>query len=353
MNTMTTAKSTVFILLLLVIHFTASCSGGERKVNLRGNWRFSIGDKMSFAKPNYDDSDWERVYVPSSWQSEGFRRYNGYAWYRTTFEIEFTAGEILYLELGRIDDVDEVFVNGRRVGSTGGFPPEYFTAHTVSRTYPVPTEYLVAGKKNVIAVRVYDEGGEGGILGKSNIGIFSYDNYYETGYPLLGNWKFHLFDDEKWSGEEFDDSGWENVTAPSYWEDQGFRNYDGFAWYRKKFVLPRDFTPEDMVLLLGRIDDMDEVFVNGKRIGGTGNIEKKWARNDEWRKPRTYFIPDNLLRPGKENLIAIRVYDQEQGGGMYEGPLAIIPQNEYRDFWRNYQSENHNTYFNFWSLFWD
>ncbi|MBA4056531.1 MAG: hypothetical protein C0490_17585, partial [Marivirga sp.] len=97
----------------------------------------------------------------------------------------------------------------------------------------------------------------------------------------------------------------------------------------------------------------DEVFINGQRIGGTGNIERKWARNEEWRKPRTYFIPDNLLRAGKQNVIAIRVYDQEQNGGMYEGPLVIIPQNEYKEFWRNYQNENHSSYFNFWSLFWD
>ena len=106
-----------------------------------------------------------------------------------------------------------------------------------------------------------------------------------------------------------------------------------------------------MVLLLGRIDDMDEVFVNGQRIGGTGSIERKWARNDEYRKPRTYFIPDELLRPGKENLIAIRVYDQEQKGGMYEGPLAIIPRTQYKEFWREYQSENH--YFSLWSFIWD
>lgn len=354
-NKVFTAGKTAFLLMifLVFINLTASCTGGDKKVNLRGTWKFSIGDNMSFAKPNYNDADWERIYVPSSWQMEGFRRYNGYAWYRTTFEIEFTKDELLYLELGRVDDADEVYVNGRLVGSTGGFPPEYFTAYSVNRTYQIPTEYLIAGKKNVIAVRVYDEGGEGGILGKNNMGIYSYENYYETGYPLVGNWKFHLMDDAKWSREDFDDSGWENITAPSWWEDQGFRNYDGFAWYRKKFILPQDFKLEDMVLLLGRIDDMDEVFVNGKRIGGTGNIERKWARNEEWRKPRTYFIPDNLLRAGKQNVIAIRVYDQEQNGGIYEGPLVIIPQDEYKDFWRSYQNENHSNYFNFWSLFWD
>jgi sialate O-acetylesterase len=343
---------TLLIVCVFTMTLTGSCSGGNRKVNLRGSWKFSLGDNMSFAKPNYNDSDWERIYVPSAWQTEGFRRYNGYAWYRTTFEIDFTDNEPLYLELGRIDDVDEVYVNGRLVGGTGGFPPDYFTAYSVKRTYPIPTSYLIKGKKNVIAVRVYDEGGEGGILGHYNVGIYSYEDYYEVGYPLLGNWKFHLMDDLNWAKEDYDDAGWEDIVAPSYWEDQGFRDYDGFAWYRKKFTLPKDFKPNDMVVLLGRIDDMDEVFVNGQRIGSTGNIERKWARNEEYRKPRTYFIPDEILRPGKENLIAIRVFDQEQKGGMYEGPLAIIPRTQYKEFWREYQNENHSFY-SLWSFLWD
>ena len=351
----TTALGRSFTLLIVCVFtmtLNGSCSGGSRKVNLRGSWKFSLGDNMSFAKPNYSDSDWERIYVPAAWQTEGFRRYNGYAWYRTTFEIDFTDNEPLYLELGRIDDVDQVYVNGRLVGGTGGFPPDYFTAYSVKRTYPIPTNYLIKGKKNVIAVRVYDEGGEGGIIGHTNVGIFSYEDYYEVGYPLLGNWKFHLMDDVNWAKEDYNDAGWEDIVAPSYWEDQGFRDYDGFAWYRKKFTLPKDFKPNDMVVLLGKIDDMDEVYINGQRIGGTGSIERKWARNDEYRKPRTYFIPDDLLRPGKENLIAIRVFDQEQKGGMYEGPLAIIPRTEYKEFWREYQNENHSFY-SLWSFLWD
>ncbi len=328
--------------------------GGEKKVNLKGTWKFSLGDNPNFAKPGYKDSDWEDIYVPSPWNNEGFRHYSGYAWYRKAFEIDFADNEPLYLELGRIDDVDEVFINGNRVGSTGGFPPDYYTAVSVNRVYVIPTEYLQKGKKNIIAVRVYDEGGVGGIVGgKNNIGIFSYGNYYETGYPLLGNWKFHLFDDMSWAKEDADDSDWENIVVPAAWEDQGFREYDGFAWYRKKFKMPATIKTSDLVLLMGRIDDMDEVYLNGKKIGGTGNIERKWARNEEWRKPRTYFIPEGLLKPGKENVIAVRVYDQEGKGGIYEGPITLIPRTEYKSFWRDYQ-ENQKEYFSWWSLFeWD
>ena len=330
----------------LTIGFSSYGSTGEKKVSLRGHWKFALGDNAIFSDPHYNDSDWEEIYVPSSWQNEGFKDYNGYAWYRTRVDISFDRKEILYLELGRIDDADEVYVNGHLIGSSGGFPPNYFTAWDIPRTYLIPGEYLNASKENVIAIRVYDEGGEGGILGK-NIGVYSYDTYTENGFGLFGNWKFHLLDDMEWSKENFDDSNWENIIAPSTWERQGFRDFDGMAWYRKRFTLPARFKTTDLVLLLGKIDDMDEVFINGEMVGHTGNMEGKWIRGDEWQKPRTYFIPDNLVRAGAENVIAVRVYDKEGNGGIFEGPLTIIPRTEYKQFWKKYHDSNA---FSWWSL---
>jgi sialate O-acetylesterase len=331
---------------VIILAMIASMSlAGDRKVNLRGTWKFALGDNVNFAKPTYDDSRWEEMYVPASWHEEGFREYRGYAWYRYKFEITFTANEPLFIELGRIDDVDEVYINGHLVGSTGGFPPGYYTAYNVNRSYLIPTEFLAQGKSNVIAVRVFDEGGEGGILGKYP-GIYSYGDVYANGFTLMGNWKFSLSDDEEWSKEAFDDSKWENIAVPSSWEAQGFRDYDGFAWYRKKFTLPKDFTTQDMVVLLGRIDDMDEVYINGTLVGSTGNINRKWAYNNECNVSRTYFIPDGVLRAGTANTIAVRVYDQEGRGGIYEGPVTIIKRSEYKAFWKKYREED----FSWWSL---
>jgi sialate O-acetylesterase len=332
---------TIAALYVTLLTIDSSCQEKERRANLQGYWKFILGDNMKFAKPEYNDADWEKIYVPDAWQDEGFRNYHGYAWYRKTVEIEMESNDILYLELGRIDDVDEVYVNGHLVGSTGGFPPDYVTAYNYHRRYLLPVEHLNKNGKNVIAVRVYDEHGEGGIIG-SPVGIYHYPNYSENSINLFGKWKFHLFDNMEWSKENFDDSEWESILVPSLWEDQGFRGYDGFAWYRKTFKLPGNFEVDDLMLLLGKIDDMDEVYVNGTRIGGTGNINKKWASNDEYNRYRNYSVPDDLLRPGRENVIAIRVYDQQQGGGIYEGPITILPRSEYKQFWRNYREENYD-----------
>jgi hypothetical protein len=344
MKTFTTVNAISLILLVsFLVPDAANAQEREKRMSLTGDWKFILGDNMKFARPEYDDADWEEIYVPSSWQEEGFRHYNGYAWYRKTVTIEFDGKDALYLELGKIDDVDEVYLNGHFIGSTGGFPPDYFSAYNYHRRYLLPAEHIKKNGKNVIAVRVYDEGGEGGIVDGS-IGIYNYGNYSANSLNLFGKWKFHLFDNAEWSAETLDDSKWEDVIVPSSWESQGFREYDGFAWYRKTFKLPDNFKNDDLVLMLGKIDDMDEVFVNGKFIGGTGNIERKWASNNEYSKYRTYSVPDGLLKPGKNNVIAVRVYDQEQVGGIYEGPITLLPKSEYKQFWKNYRSDNFDVF---------
>lgn len=332
----------VLLTALIISSFSMyGCEGDRMVVNLKGNWKFSLGDNKDFALPDYDDKNWESVYAPSSWENEGFRFYNGYAWYRKSFKItEKDLEGALYLYLGTIDDVDEVYLNGHFIGSMGGFPPEYYSAYNAQRNYLLPVEHLLTDEDNVIAVRVYDDEGEGGIVGR-NIGIYNYGSYSASTFSLMGNWKFHLSDNKDWAMADYDDSGWESIVVPSSWEDQGFRDYDGFAWYRKTFTLPAGFPVEDMVLLAGVIDDMDEVYLNGRKIGGTGDIDRHWSENNEWNKRRIYTLPRESVKPGKENTIAIRVYDQKQRGGIYEGPVVIVHASEYKEFWKRYNLSRH------------
>lgn len=87
-------KTCLYGMLALIVATTMATTDGmaqegDRRVNLRGSWKFSLGDNMKFADPEYNDRDWEEIYVPATWQEEGFRHYNGYAWYRMSFSIEF------------------------------------------------------------------------------------------------------------------------------------------------------------------------------------------------------------------------------------------------------------------------
>jgi len=65
----------------------------ERVINLHGKWKFSIGDKSLWGDRYFNDSKWEDIFVPSKWEDEGFNGYNGYAWYRTSFNGQDMPGK--------------------------------------------------------------------------------------------------------------------------------------------------------------------------------------------------------------------------------------------------------------------
>ena len=102
----------------------------------------------------------------------------------------------------------------------------------------------------------------------------------------------------------FDDSAWLQLQQPEIWEEQSLENFDGVVWLRKHFTLAENKKP--ITLEIPSIDDNDETFVNGIKVGET----------DGWDKKRSYQIPSEILKVG-DNIIAIRVTDNSGGGGIY------------------------------------
>ncbi|HEX2779743.1 MAG TPA: sialate O-acetylesterase, partial [Gemmatimonadaceae bacterium] len=134
-----------------------------------------------WAAPDASDADWPVIRVPALWESQGYANLDGIAWYRTTFTLgadEAQRGAML--ALGMIDDDDITWVNGVEVGRTNGW--------NVPRRYTVPASALRVGT-NVVAVRVADGGGGGGIYGSPD------DVRLEIGgtsRPLAGDWRFRV-----------------------------------------------------------------------------------------------------------------------------------------------------------------
>ncbi len=245
-------------------------------------------------------------------------------------------GDNLYLSLGYIDDADEVYLNGKLIGFSGSFPPYFHTAYRAYRRYPIPVEYLNTDGVNVISVRVYDSKIDGGIIA-GKVGLMIDDSEAQLDVDLRGVWKFTLGDNSRWKENDLGDSKWEKIMVPYFWEAQGFHNYDGYAWYRKTFFLPEDFAGDEMLLLLGLIDDFDQTFVNGIKVGSTGfrsNDRPELSDDVAYRQVRNYSVPSNILNPGSFNTIAVRVYDKYVDGGIYRGPIGLIRQSRYTRFWR-------------------
>ncbi|MBL1213851.1 MAG: glycoside hydrolase [Ignavibacteriae bacterium] len=322
----------------------------SRVLNLEGNWKFTIGDDVEWSDPNYNDSNWEEIYVPSSWEDQGFHGYNGYGWYRLKFKMpkNFSSKSIV-LVLGFVDDVDEVFLNGELIGFTGSFPPEYETAYNAYRKYPIPLDALNLEGENQLAVRIYDSQLAGGII-NGDIGIYAPKQKFNIMHNLEGLWKFNTGDEMKWKETDFDDSNWNDISVPALWETQGFKKYNGVAWYRKTFTLPQELENKKLVLLLGKIDDIDECYLNGTLIGNTGIIAEDPEQSrfgQEWSQLRGYYIPSHLLTSG-DNTIAVRVYDGYKDGGIYEGPIGLITQEDYVEYWKSKKRKK-----SFWEILFD
>ena len=311
----------------------AGAQSWRKAASLAGSWKFEIGDNPRFRERDFDDSKWEKIRVPDAWENQGFPGYDGYAWYRRSFRTPPEAKDYLvYLWLGSIDDVDETYINGKLVGYQGRMPPDYATAYNISRRYLIPQEFLDPSGDNLIAVRVYDDEIAGGIT-QGEVGIYYSPDQMEVAMPLSGPWKLKMKDELAYAEPDFDDSGWLQVAVPSFWDSYGYKDYDGVGWYRTEFRLPKNLADEKLILFLGRIDDVDQVYLNGELLGKTGpwpgRKDSRGFYGDHYMQPRAYFIPKNMLLQEQKNVIAVRVMDMMLHGGIWDGPVGLATRRQY------------------------
>ena len=138
----------------------------------------------NWKKLDFDDSQWKQLKAPGVWEQQGLGLENldGIVWYRKTIVIaDEDAGKPAVLQLAKIDDNDETFVNGANVGSTMDWYME--------RQYAIPAGVLKAGK-NIIAIKITDNGGGGGIYGDSSkLNLTTASNKIIS---LTGEWKYKI-----------------------------------------------------------------------------------------------------------------------------------------------------------------
>lgn len=338
--------SIILPMLLLLITSNVKASDWTYIASLEGQWQFSVGDDPDWAKPSTDVSGWDRIFVPAAWERY-YEGYNGYGWYRKDFSIKSLPAEgPIALFLGCIDDVDEVFINGVKVGQTGSFFPHFKSAYNVERKYDIPRK-LLKPTNNVIAVRVYDEGRDGGIVSGRRIGI-CYDNDNSLlSVNLSGKWKFSTYRQSNVNNENFDDSKWGTMDVPGTWESQGLPDHDGYGWYRKRFTIPTNLNSQKLYLVLGKIDDTDRVYFNGNQLGRTESRNYNIRTNADYRKNRIYEIPSRMLKA--ENVVVVEVNDYRGVGGIYEGPVGIMTEKDVEIYSDRLKKESHE-FNSFWEF---
>src|SRR5580765_2010859 len=139
-----------------------------------------------------DAALWSLVPVPSA------TNFSGIGWYRAWVQVPdayFAKHERNLFEesvgvnIRDLAGAHEVWVNGRKIGTGGAFPPDYRSGRDQTHRHKVPVGTLRNGAWNEIAIRVYNPSGPGGFLGDAP---FIMDYFLECVFE--GSWEFRLGD---------------------------------------------------------------------------------------------------------------------------------------------------------------
>lgn len=242
---------------------------------ITGQWRFHPGDNTDWKARELDDSGWQSVLLPDNWEHHsGYTNDNVYGWFRRRIQIPTEClGKDFDLLLGRIDDVDEVWLNGGRIGGTGTFPPDYQTAWTIERRYRVPASLVRGDGTDVLAVRVFDGNGNGGLCTEGvrmiRIGPFS-------------------------PGESASGHFTGNTVG-------------GIGWYRKHFTL--DETNKQVAVRFDGVYMNPEIWINGHWLG----------EHPDGYTSFEFDLTPHLNPPGQENVLAVRVRNEGRNSRWYSG----------------------------------
>ncbi len=133
-------------------------------------------------------------------------------------------------------------------------------------------------------------------------------------FPLNGKWNYFKGGGSIASDPELDISGWKFINVPFTWYSiKELKNYKGEIWLRCDIRFSK--IPNELILDLGFIKEIDEVYWNGALIGFTGNFNSKIP---DFSERRIYMIPPNLVQ--ENNVVAIHLFGTFWFAGIPDTP---------------------------------
>jgi hypothetical protein len=343
-------------LALVILCFVSGCRfSGDESLTIRldnEKWLFHEGDSSKYAQPNLNDIGWLPVQTKHTNHKVSLFEYQGRSWYRVKVRIPSTFKKTGFKKLGfyfgLIGDCDSFYLNGHLIGSNNIISDTTFASmgayRDVARKYEVAitSDLIKWDEENLIAIRVFNSVSSDKIISKCYIKPSGLE--LEHKYKFDNNWFFIKGDDTGFAGKTIEKSNALNLRPGREWEAQAAPDYDGFAWYRTTIDLPLELknrkTPKiaTMRLVLGEIDDNDQVFLNGQLIAENGSTLKPGTKVTNAFKKRSTLagvlrvydldVDDPRINWGAQNVLAIRVFDSGGNGGIFEEPYYTFLGNE-------------------------
>ena len=349
-------------------------------------WKFRLDEsehpqRHRYATLDLDDSDWATINIGQAYEDQGYAGYDGWAWYRATFTVAADSVRSVLMAFGGLGAKDAfVYVNGHLVGQHYDQWDRPFILDI--------SDHVVRDGENAVALYLYDDFGMGGVYGlinvhqptdevetddfatnrgghlemvdRNNWPVFKahftsgerYSRYahrppripyaYKKVAEVPVQWKFSPYEEEtldaSLSRTDLDDSSWAAIDIGQAWEDQGYSGYDEGAWYRARIEVNAE-EGRPVHLAFGGVDNNAYVYVNGTFVG----------EHHGWNTPFILDISEAVKYKG-QNVVAVRVYDGMEMGGIY-GTIEVIQPTGNENLDRYLTNRGGSAKRSFWSRF--
>ena len=349
-------------------------------------WKFRLDEsehpqRHRYATLDLDDSDWATINIGQAYEDQGYAGYDGWAWYRATFTVAADSVRSVLMAFGGLGAKDAfVYVNGHLVGQHYDQWDRPFILDI--------SDHVVRDGENTAALYLYDDFGMGGVYGlinvhqptdevetddfatnrgghlemvdRNNWPVFKahftsgkrYSRYahrppripyaYKKVAEVPVQWKFSPYEEEtldaSLSRTDLDDSSWAAIDIGQAWEDQGYSGYDEGAWYRARIEMNAE-EGRPVHLAFGGVDNNAYVYVNGTFVG----------EHHGWNTPFILDISEAVKYKG-QNVVAVRVYDGMEMGGIY-GTIEVIQPTGNENLDRYLTNRGGSAKRSFWSRF--
>ena len=139
---------------------------GPAAIDLGKGWLFHPAETLDQAapdpaSPDLDDSGWSKMDAGARWEDQGFPDLDGAGWYRKRVEVPAAwTGRSVWFYAGAFNDEGVVYCNGTLINTFG---PEGDVRSAFTPVIADLGSAIRFGENNLIAVKVVDRGGSGGI----------------------------------------------------------------------------------------------------------------------------------------------------------------------------------------------